>query len=345
MAKKGEKILTRSKVYKLGLDKVSVITADMLDGYTSIEEHAFYNCRGLTSVNIPNSVTKIGHGAFCWCNRLSSVTIPNSVTIIGDFAFDGCKSLTHVKIPNSVTSIGDYTFSWCGGLTSVTIPNSVTSIGNKAFYGCKSLTSIIWNAKNCADFEYSTNPFIDIHSQITSFTFGNEVEHIPAYLCEGMSNLTSITIPNSVISIGESAFYCCSGLTSVTIHNTDTRIEDRAFWGCTGLTSVTIGDKTYKKQTVTNGKCKAYKAFNADMTCRRFQYKEGETYELDGILKLCERGFHACLSLADVFNYYYGIIGNDVVVHEVELEGVSNEMCEYDSKIVARKITIGKRIL
>ena len=81
------------------------------------------------------------------------------------------------------------------------------------------------------------------------------------------------------------------------------------------------------------------------MTCRDFQYKEGETYELNGEPKLCEKGFHACLNLIDVFNYYRGNIGQDIVVHEVELAGVSDERNTYDSKIVAKKITIGKRIL
>ena len=271
MAKKGEKILTRSKVERLDLNKVSVITADMLDGYTSIEEHAFYNCRGLTSVDIPNGVKIIGEGVFEGCENLTHVKIPNSVTSIGNSAFEGCKSLTSVMIPNSVTKIGYGAFCWCNRLSSVTIPNSVTNIGTYSFWGC--------------------------------------------------TGLTSVEIPNSITSIG-----------------------DRAFWGCTGLTSMTIGDKTYKKQTVTNGKCKAYKAFNVAMKCRGFQYKEGKTYEIDGEPMLCNKGFHACLNLADVFNYYYGEIGKDVVVHEVELEGVSNER-RSDSKIVARKITIGKRIL
>ena len=226
MAKKGEKILTKNLVKKLGLDKVSVITADMFDGYTSIGNYAFSFCTDLTSVTIPNSVTSIGNSAFYYCSRLTSITIPNSVTSIGDYAFFKCTRLTSVMIGNSVISIGD-----------------------------------------------------------------------------------------------------------------------KAFYSCTGLTSVTIEDKTYKKQTVTNGKCKAYKAFKSDMTCRDFQYKEGETYEFDGTPELCRCGFHASLCLLDVFNYYYGKLGKDIIVHEVELEGVSNEMCECDSKIVAKKITIGKRIL
>ena len=102
---------------------------------TTIGIFAFYGCNGLTSVTIPNSVTSISSFAFEGCSRLESVTIPNSVTSIGSEAFYGCSSLTSIEIPNSVTSLGSSAFAYCRGLTSVTIPNSVTSIGAKAFYG------------------------------------------------------------------------------------------------------------------------------------------------------------------------------------------------------------------
>lgn len=267
-----KKILTREIVEKLGLNKVSAITADMLECYTSIDNLAFYGCTNLISITISNSVTNIGRFAFAECTGLNSVVIPNSVTNIGRFTFSGCTNLTSITIPNSVTSIEWGTFGWCSGLTSIEIPNSITSIGDHAFSGC--------------------------------------------------SGLISITIPNSVTSIG-----------------------DHAFYGCTSLTSVTIGNKTYKKQTSHNGRCKAYKGFSGDMKCRDFQYEEGKTYGFDGKPILCECGFHACLSLSDVFNYYSGKIDKDIVVHKIELEGVTDERRKFDSKIAGNKITIGKRIL
>ena len=55
-----------------------------------IEEKAFYECDGLTSVTIPSSVTSIGDFAFHDCSGLTSVTIPNSVTRIEFGTFSDC---------------------------------------------------------------------------------------------------------------------------------------------------------------------------------------------------------------------------------------------------------------
>ena len=158
------------------------------------------------------------------------------------------------------------------------------------------------------------------------------------------ARLTSVTIPKSVTSIGDRAFICCYSLTSIEIPNSITSIGIYAFLGCLRLASITVGDKTYEKTIITNGKCKAYKGFNSNMTCRNFQYEEGKSYKIESEPKLCVQGFHACLSLADIFNYYSGEIGKGMTVYEVELEGISSER-ELDSKIVAKKITVRERIL
>ena len=214
----------------------------------SIGEDAFRNCRSLTSVTIPNSVTTIGNHAFWYCISLTSVTIPNSVTTIGTGAFNYCSGLTSLVvsngnttydsrencnaiietasntlifgcnntiIPNSVTSIGKHAFGDCRSLTSVTIPNSVTTIGQSAFSGCTGLTSI---------------------------EIPNSVTTIGEYTFLDCSSLTSVTIPNSVTTIEWGAFDGCSGLTSVTIPNSITTIGHNAFSGCSGLTSVHISD-------------------------------------------------------------------------------------------------------
>lgn len=52
----------------------------------------------------------------------------------------------------------------------------------------------------------------------------------------------------------------------------------------------------------------AYKGFTKDLTCtggdKPFQYEIGKSYEMDGEIKACDRGFHACEYPLDVLSYY-----------------------------------------
>ena len=171
------------------------------------------------------SVTSIGKDAFYICRSLTSVTIPNSVTSIGEEAFLGCSSLTSITIPNSVTSIGDYAFRDCSGLISITIPNNVTTIGGAVFCGCSSLTSVVLSENMT-----SINTYVDCPQESAfCYSFG---------FFEGCSSLTSITIPKSVTSIGDVTFKGCSSLTSIIIPDNVTTLGAGLFYGCSSLESV-----------------------------------------------------------------------------------------------------------
>ena len=84
---------------------------------------------------------------------------------------------------------------------------------------------------------------------------------------------------------------------------------------------------------------KAYKGFNKDMTCRGFQYEEGEAYTCEEA-SLCNTGFHACKNPIDCLGYY---APGTSVYHEVELDEVSGETGD-DSKRCGKKIKIGARL-
>jgi len=89
------------------------------------------------------------------------------------------------------------------------------------------------------------------------------------------------------------------------------------------------------------GGMKAYKGFNSDLTCRGFQYAEGETYEHDGDVSLCRAGFHAVEQPIHVLRYYPP---NRSVYHVVELDGVADRREGDDSKVAARKLSVGAKV-
>ncbi len=138
-----------------------VTSIEIPETVTKIGNYQFYGFNNLKSITIPSSVTTIGNGTFYNCTSLTSITIPSSVTSIGEDAFYYCTFLTSITIPSSVTTIGESAFSYCKSLTSITIPSSVTTIGKEAFYGCSSLTIYCeaeskpsgwhsyWNYSNC----------------------------------------------------------------------------------------------------------------------------------------------------------------------------------------------------
>ena len=81
---------------------------------------------------------------------------------------------------------------------------------------------------------------------------------------------------------------------------------------------------------------KSYKGFDKNLKCRDFQYEIGKEYEMDGEIKVCSRGFHACESPLEVFDYY-PMIGSRFC--EVEQDGnISKE--DRGTKICSSKIKI-----
>ena len=119
----------------------NLTSVKMGDGVAVIGEDAFIFCENLKNLELSDNLTEIGRCAFMFTG-LTSVKIPDSVTKIDVSAFQTCKGLTTVEIPDSVLEIGWGAFSHCTGLTSVKIGEAVTKIEDEAFAGCSKLASV-----------------------------------------------------------------------------------------------------------------------------------------------------------------------------------------------------------
>ncbi|MBQ3288301.1 MAG: leucine-rich repeat protein [Kiritimatiellae bacterium] len=210
----------------------------------SIGFSAFYDCSSLTSVTIPDGVTRIGDYAFCGCSELADVTISESVTDIGECAFNVCSELARVSIPDGVMNIGELAFSY-SGLADVTIGSGVTNIGYNAFRGCDGSFSVAagnQSYKSVSGLLLTKDGKTLVYGGGVDVTIPNGVTNISDSAFYNCDNLTNVTISASVTRIGTYAFYGCGSLESVTMPDGVKSIESNAFGDCTGLRSVTIGN-------------------------------------------------------------------------------------------------------
>ena len=132
-------------------DNKSITSIKLPDTLTKIHRCMFFDCENLTNIEIPDSVTDIGAYAFRGCKSLSKIELPDTITNIGDLAFMHCESLTSIIIPEGVTCLKSYLFAYCNELTDVTLPKSINKIKINIFNYCSKLKNIKFNG-TCEEF-------------------------------------------------------------------------------------------------------------------------------------------------------------------------------------------------
>lgn len=182
-------------------------------GLKRIGGEAFYGCKNLKKLTIPETVEYIGGGAFYGCSNIWSLTY-NAINaecgsfmesnaslekiVIGDKVrrlprgiFSG-KEFTEVALPTCLERIDDSAFYGCKNLTTINLSDSIRYIGDNAFYGCSSLKNIHWSLR------------------LT--TIGSRAFRQTA--------LETISLPEGVTSVGDGAFYICPFAKTVYIPST-----------------------------------------------------------------------------------------------------------------------------
>lgn len=101
-----------------------------------IGQYAFKNSNIVQKVIVGSNVRKISTGAFFGCKNLTNITLPNSLLVISDKAFINCVKLKGVTIPAKVKSIGAASFSGCKALVKINIKTDLlttSNVGTSAF--------------------------------------------------------------------------------------------------------------------------------------------------------------------------------------------------------------------
>lgn len=156
-------------------EKLEEIPTSLLEG-----------CSALTTLVIPNTVTKIGKNAFKE-SGLTQITLPKSLTTIEASAFYKTK-LETITIPKNVTKIPEDCFYQCENLIRAMFPNTLTTIDARAFRGCSNLTNI------------------DIPTSLETIGVGAFGD------CKNLKLTNQFRFPDSMKEIGEAAFENCTQL-------------------------------------------------------------------------------------------------------------------------------------
>lgn len=216
----------------------------------TVLDGTFYNCSGLLSLTLPESIVEI-RTPFGYCSALKSIEFPEGLKKISGFAVYGCESIESIHIPKNVSSIyySEGCFCGCTSLKSITVDPE-----NTVYDSRENCNAIIQTAKNTL-IEGCNTSFIPYgveiigeyafyNRKITSITIPETVIRITQRAFSGCTMLAAITIPESVKDIWYEAFQNCTSLASAAVLGS-VSFGSRVFYNCLGLMRVEIPNVTY----------------------------------------------------------------------------------------------------
>ena len=212
----------------------------VLTGGDTIPDYAFYACRALEVVAIPETVTEIGSFAFYGCEALAYIPLGHTaLTAIGEHAFTNCGELLSLELPAMMESLGFAMLEGCGALESMILPFVGGSrLGAVSESEAEADTTYLGYLFGAAEYVFTAGY---LPAALISVTLQEGCGDIPANAFFECASIREISMPEGVTAIGRRAFYGCRKLASVTLPDSVVSIGDDAYHGCIRLESFTGG--------------------------------------------------------------------------------------------------------
>ncbi|MDE6656567.1 MAG: leucine-rich repeat domain-containing protein, partial [Anaeroplasmataceae bacterium] len=254
----------------IGLEEAAFYNCSMIQNITiigrltKIGKNALYNT-GLSSFDIPSTVSSVGEGAFAGMKNLESIAVRTKVISKG--MFKGATSLKFVDIIGENVVIEDNAFENCTALVELNFRNAVASVGEAILAGCSALETLYINVLGKAssggttagsnNFGYLFGKTAGtglVENTIQTSATATEKRYLPAnltlhylganipsYAFAGVSSLQNIILHEGVKNIGDYAFIDTTGLQEVRLPST---LEDCGIYAFknSGLVTAYFGE-------------------------------------------------------------------------------------------------------
>lgn len=171
----------------------------------------YRNAYDIKKVVIQDGITTIGAYAFYDCKNMNEISIPNSLQSFGSWSLcqTGIKS---ISIPASIKTISNDVFWKCSNLKKVTISD------------LKSYLNAVSDTYAAIPFTYGADLYLN-GKKITHLIIPAEITEIPANAFYGCTSFTKISIPSTVQKIGRGAFGKCTNLQEVDAPHLSTNFD------------------------------------------------------------------------------------------------------------------------
>ncbi|MBR5716556.1 MAG: leucine-rich repeat domain-containing protein [Bacteroidales bacterium] len=205
--------------------KVNYTTADNVIG-----DWMFNNCRTLTSIKLPKTVTRIGQNAFLRLESLVTVELPEDLVTIDKSAFSYSSAIAELAFPAKLDTIQTYAFQTASSLKKISFADGATLryVGESAFSYCTALET----AELPATVEVIAASAFSGDAALTSFTFPTSLKEMGNNVFSGCTGLSEISeIPAGVTSLGYGIFQGVPLSTiSVSKDNTSYVVQDNVLF-------------------------------------------------------------------------------------------------------------------